>query len=219
MRNAQKKMSVKKAVAQFSALWSDSLKSRYEAAVIYYNTVHDSGRDKDVVNEFHHHPKYKDWTALRWRWLNGIGKGDIAKEFLDVHNYSLGLLCGKLPMATQRSIIKNGLHLVSLEHPGGCIVPLKNVTRKMILHCFDIEHGGKPYPVEKLREISFDAKVKKRPVVFEDDINGNLRVHTTKAVVLYPELLHEILVHKNSNGKSALTTTQLYTIIHELENN
>ena len=219
MRNEKKKLRVKKAVQQFSQLWTDSLKDRYEAAVIYYETVSSAGSDKSVQNEFHSHPKYKDWSSLRWKLLYLTGRGDLLRDFLDVHNYSLGILCSKLPLATQRSIFKNGLHLVSLEHPGGCIVPMKNVTRKMIMHCFDIENGGRPYPAEMLREISFDAKVKRRPIVFEDDAKGELRVRTTKAVVLYPELLREILTHKNDNGKSVLTTSALYSIIHELENN
>ena len=199
-------------VKEFTALWNESLENRYEAAQIYYECVTEHP-DSDVKEKFF--AAFPNWTALRWRWIYYVGAGKIAKPMLDVHNYSLALAMAVIPISAQEAIVKSGLKLYCKEHPGGIVIPLKRLNRRMLGHVYDLK-TGEVKSVALQRKTPLSERPEKAAIIWTHDKDGRLAAKVIRSLLLDRKMLEGILTFKNAEGESIFSPADLRNIANKL---
>ena len=204
---------VNTSVREFTEHWNDSIENRSKAAKVYYDCVTEHP-DAEVKEKFF--AAFPNWSALRWRWVYYIGAGKIARAMLDVHNYSLALAMVAIPIKDQEAIVKSGLKLYCKEHPGGIVIPLKRLNRKMLAHVYDIR-TGEVRSVAQQRKTPLSDRPEKAAIVWVHDKEGRLAANVIRKVLLDRKMLEGILMFRNAEGESIFSAGDLRSIANKME--
>lgn len=203
---------VNSSVKEFTSLWNESLENRYEAATIYYECVTEHP-DAAVKEKFF--AAFPNWTALRWRWIYYVGAGKICKAMLDVHNYSLALAMTTIPIKDQEAIVKSGLKLCCKEHPGGIVIPLRRLNRKMLAHVYDLR-TGEVKSVAQQRKTPLSERPEKAAIIWVHDKDDHLAAKVIRPVLLDRKMLEGILLCKNAEGERIFSAADLRGIANKI---
>lgn len=203
---------VNTSVREFTEHWNDSIENRSKAAKVYYDCVTEHP-DAEVKEKFF--AAFPNWSALRWRWVYYIGAGKIARAMLDVHNYSLALAMVAIPIKDQEAIVKSGLKLYCKEHPGGIVIPLKRLNRKMLAHVYDIR-TGEVKSVAQQRKTPLSDRPEKAAIVWVHDKEGRLAANVIRKVLLDRKMLEGILLFKNAEGERIFSAADLRGIANKI---
>lgn len=199
-------------VKSFTSLWNESLENRYEASRVYYECVTEHP-DAEVKEKFF--AAFPNWTALRWRWIYYVGAGKICKSMLDVHNYSLALAMISIPIKDQEAIVKSGLKLYCKEHPGGIVIPLKRLNRRMLAHVYDIR-TGEVKSVTQQRKTPLSERPEKAAIIWVHDKDECLAAKVIRPVLLDRKMLEGILLFKNAEGERIFSAADLRGIANKI---